>query len=181
MKHRTPLALLGLLLSAPGMAQADPPVTPEQVNIEDADTLLVEIAGTPYRIQLPGIDAPESSMNPKLQRDMQRTGMHADTLLPLGRSALNRVQELLPEFRPYRLLFDPRKKDRYGRTPGDLLDADGAPLSERLVREGFAIPAGPAASDRPALREAAASARRDARGLWHSHPEATRAWAGSSR
>ena len=96
-------------------------IAPERVDVEDADTLLMQVAGASYRIQLPGIDAPESVMNPKLQRDIGRTGLSADTLLPLGQAAVTGLQQLLPSFQPYRLVFDPEVKDRYGRTPGDLV------------------------------------------------------------
>ena len=67
-------------------------IAPERVDVEDADTLLMQVAGASYRIQLPGIDAPESVMNPKLQRDIGRTGLSADTLLPLGQAAVTGLQ-----------------------------------------------------------------------------------------
>ena len=57
------------------------------MQIEDADTLLVEVAGVSYRVQLPDIDAPENTANPKLQRDIERTGLDAEALLALGRQA----------------------------------------------------------------------------------------------
>ena len=153
-------------------------IAPERVDVEDADTLLVQVGGSSYRVQLPGVDAPESVMNPKLQRDIGRTGLSADLLLPLGQAAVTGLQQLLPSFQPYRLVFDPEAKDRYGRTPGDLVDDQGVSLSLRLVEAGFAVPARPAATREQALRDAAARARQGRRGLWQSHPEAAAAWAG---
>ena len=167
------LSLTFAVVAAPGQA-----VTPELVEIEDADTLRVVVASVSYRIQLIGIDAPESSMNPKLQHDMQRTGLAAKVLLPLGHAANGRLRELLTEFRPYRLVFDPQRKDRYGRTPGDLIDAKGNFLSLRLVQEGYAIPVGPPETRKQVLVEAANSALQASRGLWHSYPETANAWAG---
>ena len=61
-------ALTGLLLLICSSALTAGPqvVVPGSVQIEDADTLLIEVAGVSYRIQLPDIDAPENTMNPKL-------------------------------------------------------------------------------------------------------------------
>lgn len=171
------LAALGLSIAITSVAAPLLAASPEQVHIEDADTLLVEIEGVSYRIQLVGIDAPESSMNPKLQRDMERTGLSAEVLQALGLAADRRLRELLVEFHPYQLLFDPQRKDRYGRTPGDLIDAHGTLLSLRLVQEGYAIPVGPPAQQEKKLQEAANVARKTTRGLWLSHPDAVRAWA----
>jgi len=180
MMYRRWLASLGLSMTIAVVAAPLESLTPEQVQIEDADTLLVQVNGVSYRIQLVGIDAPESSMNPKLQRDMQRTGLTAESLLPLGLAANRRLRELLPEYRPFRLVFEPQRKDRYGRTPGDLTDIQGAPLSLRLVQEVYAVPVGAPAQQEKGLLEAANTARRATRGLWQSHPDAVEAWAAPS-
>jgi endonuclease YncB( thermonuclease family) len=172
------LLLSGLIFMASSLATAQEAVFPSQVEIEDADTLLVELSNGSYRIQLPGIDAPESVINPKLQRDIERTGLAAEVLLQLGKAADNHLIELLKDFHPYRLSFDPQKKDRYGRTPGDLINDKGETLSLRLVEEGYAVPVGPADKQKQELIEAARTARQAGRGLWQSHPEVTKAWVG---
>ena len=153
-------------------------IAPDSVDVEDADTLLVQVAGTSYRVQLPGVDAPENVMNPKLQRDIGRTGLSAEALLTLGQEAVSGLQQLLPSYQPYRLVFDPEAKDRYGRTPGDLVDDQGVSLSLRLVEAGYAIPAKAVAAREQALHDAAVRARQGGRGLWQSHPEVADAWAG---
>jgi endonuclease YncB( thermonuclease family) len=152
-------------------------VQSDQVTIEDGDTLLVRVAGVDYRIQLPDIDAPENVMNPKLHRDVGRTGIPAEKLLPLGERAAKGLSEILPSFQPYRLVFDPAVTDKYGRTPGDLLDAEQRPLSLRLVEAGYAVPLHPDAGREAALTTAADTARTRTEGLWGSHPEIMRAWA----
>lgn len=153
-------------------------VMPQSVQIEDADTLLIEVEGSQYRIQLSGIDAPENTVNPKLQRDLQRTGLDSDALLSLGRAADEGLRRLLDEFAPYRLRFDPQQHDRYGRTPGDLVDAQGRLLSHRLVEAGYAVPvAARGAADAP-LADIARAARAAGRGLWGSHATSAAAWAG---
>lgn len=151
----------------------------DEVQLEDADTLRVSTGGVAYRVQLPGVDAPEDRDNPKLQRDVQRTGLDAETLLDMGRSASAGVGGLLPDFAPYHLDFDPQSIDRYGRVPGDLLDGEGRRLSVRIVEEGYAIPVAAGSPGRSvALYEAAAGASAGRRGLWGSHESVFRAWAG---
>lgn len=172
------LLLSGLIFLTSSLATAQETVLPSQVGIEDADTLLIEISNSSYRIQLPGIDTPESVMNPKLQRDIERTGLAAEVLLQLGKAADIHLIELLKDSPPYRLSFDPQKKDRYGRTPGDLINDKGETLSLRLVKEGYAIPVGPADKQKQELIEAARTAHQAGRGLWQTHPEVTKAWAG---
>jgi micrococcal nuclease len=152
-------------------------VPADRVTIEDGDTLLVQVAGVDYRIQLPDIDAPENVMNPKLQRDVARTGMVAEKLLPLGERAADGVRDLLPSFRPYRLVFDPAVKDKYGRTPGDLLDGQGVSLSLRLVEVGYAVPSRPDKGREATLKAAADTARAGDEGLWGWRPDLMQAWA----
>ena len=173
--------LLGLgLILIQGVALAqDAFVSPQSVAVEDADTLLVELDGRTYRVQLVDIDAPESVPNPKLQRDVERTGLDSAALLALGQAADAALTGLLAEFRPYRLSFQPEAPDRYGRIPGELYAADGRALSTELVARGYAIPLPgrpePAASP---LERALEIARSNRLGLWASEAPAFAAWAG---
>jgi len=167
----------GLYVAACSASAGHQSVAPEQVTIEDGDTLQVTVAGMDYRIQLPDIDAPENVVNPKLQRDVGRTGLPPEALLPLGERAADGLHAMLPAFRPYRLVFDPGVTDRYGRTPGDLLDADGDTLSLRLVEAGYALPSRPATGRAAGLEAAAEAARAANLGLWRWHPDIMRAWA----
>jgi len=171
--------IAGLLFCA-GQLPAEPvTVAAQEVTVEDADTLSVLIDGETVRLQLAGIDAPEDVQNPKLQRDLERTGMPADQLLALGVAASEGARSLLPQFAPFLVRYDPEARDRYGRVPGDLIDREGRRFSLRLVEEGLARPlpvdGGAEAAD---FAAAAAAARAAGRGLWGSHPEAFAAWAG---
>lgn len=169
---------LVLLVCSAALCAQGQRAAPERVEIEDADTLLVEVGGVAYRIQLPGIDAPESTLNPKLQRDIERTGLEAGVLLELGRRADEGLRGLLSGFAPYALAFDPDGRDRYGRVPGDLFGAGDRRLSVRLVEAGYAIPVSTADPAQQAALDAALSAARAAqRGLWGSHAGAFSAWA----
>ena len=171
--------ITGLLLALSASASAELlPIEPQHLQIEDADTLQVEIDGSPQHIQLMGIDAPEAVMNPKLQRDTARIGLTQDQLLPLGHAANEGLSRLLKEFEPYRLKADLGVKDKYGRVPGDLHGAAGLHLSTRLVEEGYALPLPTLQGERAELLKAAAElARSERRGLWGSHLDTFSAWA----
>lgn len=175
--------ITGLMLALSAQAVAELlSIGPQQLQVEDADTLVVEIDGSPQRIQLTGIDAPEAVMNPKLQRDVARTGLTETELLPLGRAANEGLSRLLKEFAPYRLKSDSTIKDKYGRVPGDLHGAAGQYLSNRLVEEGYALPLPTLQGERAkSLKAAAESARNERRGLWATHPDTFAAWAGGYR
>jgi len=170
---------LFLVLGSAGLFAGMQQVVPDRVEVEDADTLRVEVGGTAYRIQLPGVDAPESVPNPKLLRDVERTGLDADTLLGLGRQADRGLRDLLAGFAPFSLNFDPEERDKYGRVPGDLVRSDGQRMSVRLVETGFAMPLSraPDPALHAELEAAMVMAREQRRGLWGSHPNTFTAWA----
>lgn len=170
---------LAVVLASAGLQAEMQLVSPDLVAVEDADTLQVRVDSISYRIQLPGVDAPESVPNPKLLRDTERTGLDADTLLELGRRADQGLREQLSEFLPYRLSLDPEKRDKYGRVPGELINAAGQRLSVRMVAAGYAIPLrrGLDPAQEAELDEAMAGARDERRGLWGSHPDIFTAWA----
>ncbi len=174
------IILLTVALSGMAVGAESGQRAPTVVEVEDADTLRVELEGAAYRIQLPGIDAPESVPNPKLMRDVERTGRDAEALLALGRLADQGLRDLLPGFMPYQLHFDPGIRDKYGRTPGDLRDGQGQWLSVRLVEAGYAIPRGEVDTERRiALERASELARAEERGLWGSAPDDFSAWVGT--
>lgn len=171
-------AVLGLLLWSGTLVAAPHWATPEALTIEDADTVLAEVAGVTHRVQLADIDAPENTSNPKLERDIARTGLDAGTLLGLGQRADDGLRRLLDTEPRHRLHFDPDARDRYGRVPGDLADARGRRVSERLVEAGYAIPLPTASADRAADLAAALQRARTARnGLWGSDAATFAAWA----
>lgn len=151
------------------------------IQVEDGDTVLIPIQGEPQRIQLAFIDAPESVDNPKLQRDLGRTGLERERLLTLGHAASVYLGRLLEQGAPWTLRYQPGKRDRYGRLFGDLQDQAGISLSDAMVRDGYARLLGRGAvpaerrSSLTAVQEQAAAA---GKGLWELDAEATRAWAG---
>ena len=109
------------------------------LEIEDGDTLLVEVKGVPKRIQLAGLDAPEDTVNPKLQRDMERSGLTEETLLSLGKAATAHLEKLAVTGESVRLVGDINARDKYGRTPMLAYDEAGNPINEAMIEDGFAV------------------------------------------
>ncbi len=152
-------------------------VAPEQLTFEDADTLVVTSDTEPLRVQLLDIDAPENTDNPKLQRDLVRTGLNVTQLVDLGKAADAGLERILGEFKPYRMQVFADRRDKYGRCPGDLVGPDGVTLSQRLVEEGFAVALPKVDESRQAMLQAAEQRAKQARaGLWGSHPEPFARW-----
>ena len=109
--------------------------------IEDGDTLLVAVEGENLRIQLLGIDAPEDTPNPKLERDEQRTGVDTESLLGLGRQATNHLRTLVGGGE-VRMQGNLQARDRYGRVPMVVFNREGRSLNEAMLEDGYAIVAG---------------------------------------
>jgi len=175
------LILLALLLSST-VSAAERITLESTIEVEDGDTLIIDIDGRRTRIQLAGIDAPEDSDNPKFRVDLRRTRLEPQQLLPLGKVATEQLRFLIREQGPFILHFDPQKQDRYGRTPGDLVDANGDSVAARMVANGYAIPLGRGLPADLAHRLGAleAQARAESKGLWGLYPQAARRWAGRS-
>lgn len=173
--HGCFLVALGLFLAL-GMVGAEEYVLPPgSLHVEDGDTLLVKLDGEEKRVQLAGIDAPEETDNPKLQRDLARTGLERSRLLALGRMATEYLRRLTKIGWPYTLHYEPDRLDRYGRLSGDLRDGSGRSLAELVVAGGYAIASRDATERMWALQD---EAQQEQRGLWGLEPEATSAWAG---
>ncbi len=165
------------LVAAPHAAGRVYPV----IEVEDGDTLVVEIGGAPKRIQLAAIDAPEAVPNPKFQHDLERTRLPREVLLALGRAATAHLKTRVRPGDHLVLEGDLNKKDRYGRIAVQVFDADGRSLNEVMVADGFArmysrTPVESALGER--LMAAQAQALAAGRGLWGRYAAAARAWAG---
>jgi len=66
-------------------------------------------------VRLIGIDCLESRPNPKLERDVKRTGQVEGTILAMRKEATEFVRGLGLEGKEVRLAFDVEKRDKYGR------------------------------------------------------------------
>lgn len=177
--------VLGLLTAfIPGIAEPLE-ISPEGIRAEDGDTLIVQYQGEAMRVQLNGIDAPEDSDNPKLQQDLQRTGLPNERLLRIGKAATGHLRRLIEDGQGWRLIYAPDQRDRYGRLGGRLLGASGVSAAEAMVSHGYARPLvtrdGSASVEADGLVRQADQAREMGLGLWALDPEAMAAWVGEEK
>ena len=176
-----PLAL-GLILAASTGFAAQKRLNLESIQVEDGDTLILTIGERAERVQLAYIDAPEDSDNAKLQHDIKRTSLDKEILIELGRAATSHLRSLAADGTgPFVLIYDPDRRDRYGRLMGEVSGADGRSLGTAMIEDGFArlLPARPPAESGPtALTELEANAISSNRGLWGTHRKAALAWKG---
>jgi endonuclease YncB( thermonuclease family) len=159
---------------------AEERIVPQQdITAEDGDTLVIDIDGKQQRIQLSGIDAPEDVVNPKLQVDIKRSKLNQDELLKLGKIATEQLTYLLKTQAPFVLYYNPHKRDRYGRIPGDIVNAKGESIAAQMINNGYAIVsrrAVPAALIERLL-PLQQKALQQQRGLWGLYPQNSRRWA----
>lgn len=173
------LPLIGLLAwssIAPGQENSHYPL----VAIEDGDTITVRVEGKIKRLQLAGIDAPEDQANPKLTRDLERTGLPSDTLLALGNAATAHLKQLVSPGDKVQVVGDLAASDRYGRIPV-FIYKDKRSLNELMVADGYAIVLQRTSIAQDIKSELTAlqlQAQGETRGLWGSHNAATIRWSG---
>lgn len=150
--------------------------------IEDGDTIIVNIDGKPERIQLAGIDAPENTENAKLKVDIEKKGLAKHDLLVLGNEAEKYLEALIYLSKNrVRLQADLQKRDKYGRIPAIVYDKDGMSLNKKMVAEGFAIVLNRFPLEqrfKTELGTAQQNAIFNRTGLWRSHRNTTIKWSG---
>lgn len=137
--------------------------------IVDGDTLYCSnSSGNEEKVRLIGIDAPESSTNPKTTKDAERTGESIEIIEELGKKSEAFVESLLPVGKEVRLELDVQVRDKYGRTLAYVYLPDGTMLNELIVRKGYAhvmtIP--PDVRYQELFLEAERDAKENKRGLW---------------
>ncbi len=149
------------------------------LDIEDGDTLLLEIEGQSVRAQLLGIDAPEDADNPKFRLDLKNTEMDAEQLKQLGMAATLHLKSLIAIGESVTMQGALREKDRYGRIPVIIDNMAGRTLSEAMVQDGYAIALPPTEQDYAygrRLDRLERFSRKSSNGLWGSHPDTFRNW-----
>lgn len=175
MKALAKPALLCLSLLSTAATGAELTLNMGDIQIEDGDTLSVPMNGEAKRVQIAGIDAPENTDNPKMQRDLIRTGLEPDRLLKLGVMSTEYLRRLVRLAAPFTLRYEPGKVDRYGRIGAELSDSAGRSVAELMVKGGYAVALPGKSENLSALQS---QAEKTKAGLWGIDPEATRSWAG---
>ncbi len=134
------------------------------VYANDGDTMKLDNG---QRVRLIGIDTPESHENPKLEKDVKRTGKDKETLLAMGRRAASFTKKLLTD-QQVRLEFDVEPHDRYGRLLAYVYLKDGTFVNEKIIREGYAYPLTipPNVKHAHEFKQWFDEARENKRGLW---------------
>ncbi len=181
MKSKQHLFVATLLLINAGSVFATEPSAAYAVQqVEDGDTLLIDINGQSQRVQLLGIDAPENSENPKFMLDSEVTGLSKEQLLQLGVAATEYLQKLAPVGSDVTIKGDLNKKDKYGRLPAVVINAEGRPLPEAMVQDGYAIPLQQQAEDEEVymrrLDRLERFSRKSQNGLWGNQSETMHNW-----
>jgi len=176
--------ILGLLTFVVPATAQEVTLTVANVEVEDGDTLVVEIDGAAERIQLAGIDAPEDTDNAKFQRDLERTGLTPDTLLAIGAEATAHLRALVERGGPFALTYNPEKRDRYGRILAEVSGAGAGSLNVAMLEEGYAVVL--AIGEQKAADDPRVALQRDAiatrRGIWGGdHRDTALAWRGSAK
>lgn len=141
------------------------------VRVIDGDTFTCTLKnGEEIKVRLIGVDTPESRVNPKLERDVQKSGLQREEVLRMGKTAAEFTKRLLPEGEIVYLEQDVQKTDRYGRVLAYVWLKDGRMLNEVLVREGMAqvytIP--PNVKYQDVFLKAQRQAREEGKGFWKS-------------
>ncbi len=159
-----PLLFLSLITSI----YAQPNQTATLLAVVDGDTLKIQFQGKEENIRLIGIDCPESRINPKAQKDAQRSGQDIETIIAMGKRATAFTKTLVKRGDTINIDFDLQQRDRSGRLLGYVYLNDGRMLNEEIVKAGYAslmtIPPNVRYQDR--FLEAYREARENKRGLW---------------
>ena len=164
-----------------GSALLAEPVSYPLLQVEDGDTLVIQVNDRPARVQLLGMDAPEDIANPKLIRDVERTGISKELLLDLGRQSTLHLQQLTGSATNIVITGNLEHKDKYGRIPvvASLPGAETS-LNAIMVQQGYAVTL-PGSQIEPRMDQLEAQARKSGAGLWGSSPELMQSWSGRSK
>jgi micrococcal nuclease len=177
--HRR-ILLLTALIMLPPIAQSDESSRYPLVAVEEGDTVTIQVDGEIKRLQLDGIDAPEDAANPKLAKDIERTGLSSTSLLALGQAATTHLKRLVAPGDALEVAGDLAGSDRYGRIPV-FISKEKLDLNAAMVADGYAVVLKRASIAPEIMAELSAlqrQAQQDKRGLWGSHPEETLRWSG---
>ena len=134
----------------------------------DGDTLRVLYDGKEEKLRLIGMDAPESRINPRAEKQSASETKELQTILKMGRGATNFVRSLVKPGDRLKIEFDVVKRDRYQRLLGYVYLSNGKMLNEEIVKAGYAnlltIP--PNVRYQGRFIEAHVEAREHKRGFW---------------
>ncbi len=134
----------------------------------DGDTFRAQIGGKTFLVRLLCIDAPEKLVNPKLLKDVERSGLTEKELLEAGRQSTLFLRSILKTGDTINLEYGPEKFDRFGRVLAYVTIRDGIFLNRLLVSKGYAGVVCFPPNDKygELLLEEGYRAKTQSRGLW---------------
>ncbi len=138
------------------------------ISVTDGDTLRIFYKGEDKKVRLIGIDAPESKVNPKAEKDANRSGEDIKTIIRMGKKATRFVEKLVKPGDQVSIEFDLEKRDKYGRLLAYVYLSDGRMLNEEIVKAGYAnlLTHPPNVKYEKKFLKAYREARNNKRGLW---------------
>jgi len=149
------------------------------ISVEDGDTIVINYKGKNQRVQLIGIDAPENTVNPKLNLDASQKSIGISFLLEMGYLSTEHLKGLLKKDVKVYLVGDLNKKDKYGRLSAIVINNKGESLNQQMVKDGFALllTRFPIQENlRKVIAKAQQTAQQQKTGLWGTHAELMKKW-----
>lgn len=136
------LSVMVAAVHSAGVGPSPPQDKPEDapwrkiVKVMDGDTL--RLSDPDEIVRLVGVDAPESSANKKLKRDLEKMRVEVDKaeMTALGIDAAL-FARMTAEGRQCWLEYDSKKVDLYGRTLAYVHLDDGRILNEVIIESGY--------------------------------------------
>ena len=108
------------------------------IKVLDADTLLVDFMGKTDEVRLIGVDAPETLLTDKSQRDSMWHGQEPSSLIEQGKRAASFVRMIVRPQDVVSLEFDFQRRDKFGRLLSYVYLRDGTMLNQLLLKTGHA-------------------------------------------
>lgn len=140
------------------------------IEVLDGDTLKVKSYknNQVFKVRLIGIDTPESNLNPKLKRELQKSTKTEKEIIKMGIISKQFTQKMVESSRFLYLEYDIQLYDKYNRKLAYVYLENGKMLNYLLVREGYAkvytFP--PNVKYQEKFLEAQKLAQKEKKGLW---------------
>lgn len=134
------------------------------LSVIDGDTLRVRGLGTPERVRLLGIDAPESQQGERADQQCTRLGVDFDTLKILAKLAMIHLWSLCPKGTSITLQTTASPRDEYYRILAGAFQDDMC-VNHRMVEDGYAF-AYQGYSDWQDYADLEQTAQNAGRGIW---------------
>jgi len=83
------------------------------ISVTNGGTLRIAYKGKEEKVRLIGIDAPESKVNPKAEKDTNQSGKDLKTIISMGKKATRFVERLVKPGDRVSIEFDVEKRNTF--------------------------------------------------------------------